>query len=378
MVGESMQQIEWARLTGARPRSAGANARLGEHGPTVHPPIARITLSNGAIGFGWSLVTREEAAGLLGVRLDDVFGPEMGVRGPFRALEYPLLDLAGQLAGEPVYALIGGRWARGVPARVPCYDTSLYFDDLHLDDGDAAALIAAEAREGVERGHRAFKIKVGRGAMHMPLEAGTRRDVAVVCAVREAVGPEATLLIDANNGYNLNLAKTVLRETAAAGVSWIEEAFHEDPVLYGHLKAWLRAQGLPTLIADGEGEASPHLLEWAREGLIDVVQCDIFRPGFSWWLDAGRKLDAWGSRSAPHHYGGHYGNYAACHLAGRIERFAFVEWDEAITRGLDTSAYTIDDGMVSVPELPGFGLRLDEAVFEAAVDAHGFRVCIGD
>ena len=77
-----------------------------------------------------------------------------------------------------------------VPAtlRVPCYDTSLYFDDLHLaDEAEAAALIAAEAREGYERGHRAFKIKVGRGARHLPLEEGTRRDIAVIRAVREAL-----------------------------------------------------------------------------------------------------------------------------------------------------------------------------------------------
>ena len=57
----------------------------------------------------------------------------------------------------------------------------LYFDDLHLEStGAAAECIAGEAREGYARGHRAFKIKVGRGARHMPLETGTERDIAVV------------------------------------------------------------------------------------------------------------------------------------------------------------------------------------------------------
>ena len=51
--------------------------------------------------------------------------------------------------------------------------------------------MADEACQGWERGHRNFKIKVGRGNVHMPTEAGLRRDVAVVNAIRAAVGPEA-------------------------------------------------------------------------------------------------------------------------------------------------------------------------------------------
>ena len=64
---------------------------------------------------------------------------------------------------------------------MPCYDTSLYIDDLHLDSDEAAAeLIAEEARYGYAHNHRNFKIKIGRGARFMPLEAGTRRDIAVI------------------------------------------------------------------------------------------------------------------------------------------------------------------------------------------------------
>ena len=67
--------------------------------------------------------------------------------------------------------LLGGHPEDDGVFRAPCYDTSLYIDDLHLeDDGEAATLIASEAMEGAGRGHTAFKIKVGRGAMHMPLK----------------------------------------------------------------------------------------------------------------------------------------------------------------------------------------------------------------
>ncbi|HYN89320.1 MAG TPA: enolase C-terminal domain-like protein [Ardenticatenaceae bacterium] len=216
-------------------------------------------------------------------------------------------------------------------------------------------------------------MKVGRGARHLPLEAGTRRDVAVVRAVRAAVGPHVPIMLDANNGYNLNLAKHVLAATADCGIFWLEEPFHEDDVLYADLRAWLADRRLPILIADGEGQADPRLLSWAGAGLVDVIQYDIYDYGLTRWLALGRTLDAAGVRSAPHHYGGHYGNYAACHLAGALRRFTYVEWDEATTEGLDTSAYTIYDGQVSVPHLPGFGLALDEDRFRHAVATSGAR-----
>jgi L-alanine-DL-glutamate epimerase-like enolase superfamily enzyme len=369
----SIQRIEWARLTGTRPRNAGCNSRLGEHGTQVRPGIARVTADNGASGFGWSLLTKEQAESLIGVQLSRMFDLKHGVAQRFRAFEYPLWDLAGQLAGKPVYALLGGQSDDEGVFRVPCYDTSLYIDDLHLeDDNEAAVLIASEALEGAARGHRAFKIKVGRGAMHMPLEKGTARDIRVIRAVREAVGTDATILIDANNGYNLSLTKRVLGETAEAKVYWMEEAFHEDSRFYANLREWLDVEGLETRIADGEGDASPSLVNWAREGLIDIVQYDIFHPGFTRWLQLGPQLDEWEVGTAPHHYGGHYGNYAAAHLAAKIRRFEFVEWDEALTPGLDASDYGISDGHVNVPTTPGFGLRLDEEIFANSVAANGF------
>ncbi len=370
-----ISRVEWGRLAGRRPRSAGSNARLGGHGVSVSVPIARLTAEDGSTGFGVCHAQAHVFDALLGMRLGDLFVPGCGVTEAWRGCDYPIWDLVARRAGVPTYALAAADdgCAPAAPFRVRCYDTSLYFDDLHLPtDREAAALLAAEAREGYERGHRAFKIKVGRGARHMPPEEGMRRDIAVVRAVREAVGPGAVLMLDANDGYTLNLTKHVLAETADCRIYWMEEPFREDPVLHQDLRTWLEREGLPVLIADGEGEASSSLLEWARTGLVDVVQYDIFAHGFSRWLQTGRLLDVWGVRTAPHHYGGHWGNYAACHLAGAIERFAFVEWDEAITPGLDTSGYTLRDGWVEVPDAPGFGLELDEQIFHRAVEAGGF------
>src|SRR4029079_15689235 len=145
---------------------------------------------------------------------------------------------------------------------------------------------------------------------------------------------------DANNGYNLNLAKQVLAATADCPLFWLEEAFHEDNVLYEDLRAWQQAKGLNVLMADGEGYASPRLLDWARAGVLDVIQYDIFSYGFTPWLALGRELDQSGLRTAPHHYGGFYANFASAHLAAAVQHFTYVEWDEASVPGVDTSAYT--------------------------------------
>lgn len=369
-------RIEVGALEGRRPRNAGSNARRGEHGITVRVPLARLTTDDGAQGFGVFRGSREDATAFLGTPLSETFRTERGgTAARWLAWDYPLWDMMAKRAGQPVYALaaaVNGH-TPSTPYRAPCYDTSLYFDDLDLAAGDeAAALIAAEAREGYERGHRAFKIKVGRGARYLPLDQGTRRDIAIVKAVREAVGVGSPIMLDANNGYNLNLTKHVLTETADDGIFWMEEPFHEDLLLYEDLREWLECAGLPVLIADGEGDAAPQLLDWARDGVVDVIQYDIFGYGFTRWLATGKQLDDWNARSAPHHYGGHIGNYAAAHLAGAIRGFTYVEWDDVTTPGLDASGYTVRDGWVEVPDTPGFGLALDETAFRRAVETAGY------
>lgn len=378
MRGARIASIEWGTLMGRRPRLAGYNARKkDDHGWEAPVPLARITTADGAAGFGLSSLTRRQAERFLGSPLNDLITAENGVDQMAFAIESPLWDLLGRRTGRPVYQILAERAGKKVaePLRVPCYDTTLLIDDLHLStDEEGAALIASEARFGYENGHRAFKIKVGRGARHMPLEEGNCRDIAVVRAVRAAVGPDAAILIDANNGYTLNIAKQILAETADCNIFWLEEAFHEDDELYEDLHAWIAREGLSVLIADGEGSASPHLLDYARKGIVDVVQYDIFSYGMTKWLETAPKLDSWNVRSAPHHYGRHLGNFVSGHLAPAVENFAFVEWDELTTPGLDTSAYAVNDGYVSLPRAPGFGLNLDENLFQKAVSENGFVV----
>jgi len=366
-----IETIEQVLMKGERPRLAGCNARLGVHGKQVVFPLVRITIG-GIAGYGWSRISREAAESLVGTPVGDIFCEEQWITDKFQSLQFPLLDWLGVVKRMPVYQLLSGQSG---PLRVPCYDTSLYFDDLHLQsEADAVKLMQEEALQGYDRGFRGFKIKVGRGAMHMDLSEGTKRDIAVVNGIREAVGSECNLSIDANNGYNLNLTKQVLKETRDSNLLWIEEAFHEDDQLYRNLKQWLQTEQIPVLITDGEGLAAGPIVEWAEQGLIDAIQYDLKDYGIVNWLKLSKRLARSSVKAAPHNYGGFYGNYASAQAYPAIDGFLVVEWDEAQVPGIDASGYSIQDGCITVPTTPGFGLHIDDAYFGRSVSEKGWTV----
>jgi L-alanine-DL-glutamate epimerase-like enolase superfamily enzyme len=394
--------VESGVLWGERPRAAGSNSHMQPWGGRVRVSVARVTLDDGTSGWGLSRVDEATARGLVGATLGQAYDPAAGVPVRFRPLEYPIWDLVGRRDGQPVYALAAGILGRQRPAdgsKIRCYDTTLYIDDLDQpDEESAAALMASEAMQGWERGHRNFKVKIGRGNVHFPTDVGLRRDVAVVNAIRKAVGPDAEVMADANNGYTFNIARDFLRGTADSRVFWLEEAFYEDGALYRRLRAWMRAEGLSTLIGDGEGRgltdpglpellagdgfhatvgsSAPNalLLDMVREGIIDVLQWDVLVPGLTRWLEVAPLVEQWGRLASPHHYGTFLGNYHSCHLGLAVPNYGFVEWDEASTPGISTPGYAISEGYASVPAAPGFGLDLDEDTFGRAVREGGFAV----
>ncbi|MBP3963134.1 enolase C-terminal domain-like protein [Paenibacillus lignilyticus] len=370
-----VERIEFAKLTGERARSAGANGRIGIHGKTCAVDIARITI-DGQTGYGSSIhITPEWAEAIIGRRLADLFDDRGRLKEEYRLqLEFPILDWLGRRVGKPVYDLVAGpHFESGVPLIVPCYDTSLYFDDLHLsDEKSAVALMQDQAQQGFDKGHRHFKIKVGRGGRHMPLWEGTKRDIAIVQGISEVAGPSGKIMIDANNAYNLNLTKEVLAALTDVNLYWLEEAFHEDDALYADLKDWLLKRGQHVLIADGEGLASPHLVDWAIRGRVDVLQYDIIWPGFTHWMELGEKLDAHDLRSAPHCYGNAYGIYVSGHLSAAVRNFEFVEYDDIAIEGMDVSGYRIENGELHIPAASGFGIDFDDELVSNLVKRSGW------
>ena len=125
-------------------------------------------------------------------------------------------------------------------------------------------------------------VKPGRDPQGPATPAGKNRFPTLHIAARPQ-GQAATALLR---------APALLGASALIGVSATHT--HADIIAASNRHSpILAAEGLPTLIADGEGDASSHLLEWTRRGLIDVVQYDVRHPGFSRWLELGPMLDSW-------------------------------------------------------------------------------------
>jgi L-alanine-DL-glutamate epimerase-like enolase superfamily enzyme len=180
---------------------------LGEHlrGQYV---LVRVADDGGRVGLGEASVTSvwsgETQAGAIAL-IQDVLAPLVVGADPFdtewisrrmdraavgnsfakAALEMALLDLQGKILEVPVYKLLGGR------------DTGQHGIRLKFVVGAVEADIAAQrARRMVQRGWRAIKVKVGR-------HDHPRVDVERLQAVREAIGPDVWLSVDANGGYTV-------------------------------------------------------------------------------------------------------------------------------------------------------------------------------
>lgn len=348
--------VEQAEITCAYPRTVGRNARLGNHGDGGKDAITVIRTDSGRTGWGLTAGRVVDPETVIGRPMDELIDPASGVLDPaLQSLDFALHDLAGVLLDLPVYALLG----RAGESAVTTYDGAIYFDDLDPEDeprGIGAVLDNCAADDAA--GHRAFKIKIGRGNRWMDTEAGDQRDIQVVRAVREAY-PEHRLLVDANDGYSLDRMIAFLDVVADCDLYWVEEPFGDDPEWLAALRKHLDAQGSPTLIADGETDPDlDALLPVAATGDINVLLMDVVGFGLTPWRTVMPQLVEMGAKASPHAWGRPLKTLYAAQMAAGMGNIDVVEGVPGETHGVDSSAYTFAAGVITVPDRPGFGLEL--------------------
>ena len=186
------------QLTSQRSKLAGKNARLDVHGDRGRDTMVRLYTNQGIEGLGNCRAKEADVAKLLGKNPLALHDAEARVmNGPLGVGTMPLWDLAGKVLKKPLYELLGGQ---GVE-HPSVYDGSIYFADLLPQYTDKwEDRFREEIDMGLARGHRAFKIKLGRGNKWMPRAEGEARDVAVVKLIRKHAGPDVRLFVDENNG----------------------------------------------------------------------------------------------------------------------------------------------------------------------------------
>jgi L-alanine-DL-glutamate epimerase-like enolase superfamily enzyme len=352
------------KLVCKRPKFVGKNSHLDNHGDTTTDFVVRIATSEGVEGVGEGFLKESDARQIVGKTLAELWTDGMGSTGALGRADHALFDLVSKIRGVPAWKLIGDAG----PREVPIYDGSIYFNDLLPDyHSDPVGMLVKEAEQGLDRGFRAFKIKVGRGYKWMPKDTGFRRDIEVVHAIRQAVGPDVRLMVDANNGFDLSETKHWLDAAGDANLFFVEEMFPEQLDDDRALRAYIDQKGWKTLVADGESAREvDHFDEFLRAGVIDVVQPDIRAFGLSRQWMMSRRISELNpkARLAPHNWGSFLGQYMQLTLARAIPNFLMAEVDTSATDLFETSAFVRRDGKVTVPDTPGNGLSLREDVYQ--------------
>ena len=350
-------------------------------GYTYEHLLLRIETDQGVegIGAGTSALPNkayvESLKLLIGASPLDVYRMESGrvvARAPAfaallknnRHLDGPLYDLIGKLTDRPAWRLIGD----SVRERIPIYDSTMYFSDVWFKDVGVRAVVE-ECQESVKFGFKGIKIKLGRGDKWMEQAAGDQRDIEVVHAVREAVGPNVLIMADPNYGYRerFDAAWQLIYETRADHLHWMEEIFPETVSGYQGLREKMAKADITTLIAAGEhvrdiNVFKPYLIP---NRLMDVVQMDIRQGGFIDNVELAKMASAAGGVAIQHNWASQIGSIMAMHLSRAVEATPMVESDRSTCDVLIIEGYKFADGKMEIPSKAGLGIAIDEQVYAA-------------
>ncbi|MFE4195913.1 mandelate racemase/muconate lactonizing enzyme family protein [Paenarthrobacter sp. NPDC056912] len=319
--------------------------------------FAEITTEQGHSGIGFSYSKRaggpaqyahakEVAEGIIGEDPNDIgkiytkllwAGASVGRSGvatqALAAIDIALYDLKAKRAGLPLAKLLGS-----YRDSVQTYNTSGGFLNATLEE------VKARATQSIEEGIGGIKIKVG-----LP---DSKEDLRRVAGVREHIGWDVPLMVDANQQWDRATALRMGRQLEEFNLIWIEEPLDAyDFEGHAHL-----AQVLDTPIATGEMLASVA----EHKGLINANSCDVIQPdaprvgGITQFLRLAALADERGLGLAPH-----FAMEIHLHLAAAYPREPWVEhfdWlDPLFEERLETK-----NGRMIVPDRPGLGVTLSE------------------
>lgn len=272
------------------------------------------------------------------------------------AIDIAIWDLKGKILGLPISTLLGGAHR----TKIRPYATGMYFTDPKNPTRD----FEKEAKLYISQGFKAMKMKVG---------LGIKADVENVKMMREIIGPDIQLMVDSNHAYTLREATELARKIEKYDIAWFEEPL--SPEFYGQYNELRSKTTIP--IAGGECE----YLRFGFQQLIqnksvDIIQPDICAAG---GLTEAKRISAIASANGidiiPHTWGTSIGLHVALHFISNIESIPgrmyqpdflmeFDQTENGLRDNLSFPKIEMKDGMIEVPNRPGLGIDIDEAVLE--------------
>lgn len=354
------------RLIDSPIRSARSHGS-GDVKRSVRRVIVTLRAADGAVGWGeaapWAPfgnTAETTMAALAEVLRPALLGQADGVNGCMAAcaraiaghaeakaaVEMALWDIAGQRAGVPVHALLGG----AVRTRIPL-SFSIADPDFEADLRRAQAMFA--------EGHRILKVKTG--------FAGHREDMRRLTALRDAL-PGLDLRVDYNQGLAPHEAMVQLRDVASLRPSFIEQ-----PVPRGQERAmagFATALDVP-ILADESVYSAEEALRCAEGGWADAISVKLMKCG---GIGPARALDAVATAAGLPIYGGTLweGGIALAAAAHMLAASAnatlgceFYMPSLALVQDVVGDVLRAGDGHVQVPQGPGLGVTIDPGVLAA-------------
>ncbi|WP_457579381.1 mandelate racemase/muconate lactonizing enzyme family protein [Ensifer adhaerens] len=266
-------------------------------------------------------------------------------------IDIALWDIKGKHYRASVSMLLGGRWRESVRA----YATGSF----KRDGVDRVSDNALEMAERRAQGFHACKIKIG---------FGIEEDLRVIRAVREAIGDEMWLMIDANHGYTVTEAIRLGKAAADYDIDWFEE-----PVVPEQLSAYRAVRaGQPIPVAGGETWHGRYGMWPAIESrAVDILQPDLCGcGGFSEMAKITSLATLHGVRIVPHVWG------TGVHIAAALQFMAamtpdpvrvnpiepILEFDRTenpFRQAVLKAPIEAVDGVVAIPDAPGLGIEID-------------------
>ena len=272
-------------------------------------------------------------------------------------IDIALWDLIGKATNQPIHKLIGGAFRTQLQA----YATGLYFKDMNKLNEEAVA----EAKGYVTQGFKAIKMKIGLGSI--------TKDIDRVAAVRDAIGPDVHLMVDANHCFNVPQAIAMGRELQKLDIYWFEE-----PISPEDLDGYVEVTGkLDMAIAGGENEFTKFGFRRILERrAMDIVQPDVCAAG---GITECKKIAALAQASSiqcvPHAWGTAIGLAATMHYLASLPFTPpclvpvppMLEYEQTFNPfrdELSSTDLTHKGGFVTVPNGPGLGIEINREVLE--------------
>jgi len=343
-----------------------------------HVTLAKVETDNGLVGWGECISQWPEAALAVKVLIERGLGPVLLGRDPLdnhalflamkeqcwwygdtgmagfaiSALDIALWDLKGQALGVPIHQLLGGKVHDKLRACASTHPSQAKIEDL-----------ARELAGHVANGYTAVKVGFGKTG-EANLGVDFKRDIEYVRTVREMIG-DADFMVDLGKKTRWDYASGVRmsREFEKYGLRWIEDPFAPTNLeAYQHLR-----RSIQTQVATGEREWTPA----GYKRLIDLGVADIYLA------DPGRVQGITGVKEVielttaahlffnPHTWSSAINTMAAVHLTATASNYIVFELKplpsplqyELVSQPIEQHA-----GWVMVPDKPGLGLEINEAV----------------